>query len=585
MYRVLLLFPAFCFSLSYEVHFVGLNDAACLKAIEESSELVSLQKRPPASINGLRYRMASDAKELINILHAFAYYDAAITTDLEKIDDQNQNYNVNVFINSGPQFPLTKYEVYHGEDCKQIEGFPNCHYSPKDLGLNLGEPALSLTIVNAELNILTELSRCGYPLASIEKRRVIVDMSDTEVEAAACIQEGPLSKFGPATIFGLKGIKTNFLLSKIGWKEGDIYNSDLVEKTQERLLKTELFSSVYVSHGDHLDEIGELPMKIRLTEAKHQKIGVGAFYGPVDGPGVTFSYLHRNIGGRGDILSARADVSWGLTLGNITYKIPDFLAFDQTYRVFAEASRENIKAYHAFIYRGGNYFDYKIDEKTNFSAGAKVEHINVSHAATDGTYLLAGLPLFIRYDNADNFLDPTKGFSIVYSATPYQSLFHSNEHFVKQRLTSTFYIPIRTPRFVLALRTQFGSIAGTERDNVPLTKLFLGGSEDELRGYRYKTVSPLNHHHKPLGGRSAIYATAEIRLKITKEIGLVPFADFGTVTNSQWPDFTAKWFKSVGGGFRYFTFFGPLRLDIGFPLNKRKIDHNFEIYGSIGQAF
>jgi len=96
----------------------------------------------------------------------------------------------------------------------------------------------------------------------------------------------------------------------------------------------------------------------------------------------------------------------------------------------------------------------------------------------------------------------------------------------------------------------------------------------------------LNAHNKPFGGRSAVYATAEIRWKLTKTIGLVPFADFGTVTFKQYPDFTAKWFKSVGGGFRYFSFFGPLRFDIGFPLDKRKgLDHNFQIYASVGQAF
>src|SRR5262249_51070977 len=157
---------------------------------------------------------------------------------------------------------------------------------------------------------------------------------------------------------------------------------------------------------------------------------------------------------------------------------PDFLSFDQTYRAFGELSREHIKAYLSFIYRGANYIDRKISEKTNFSAGLKLEHINVSDAATPGTYLLLGAPLFIRYDNADNALDPTQGVSIVYSATPYQSLFHSNQHFVKQRLTSCFYAPLGTPRLVLAFRTQFGSIAGTERENVPLPKLFLGGSED-----------------------------------------------------------------------------------------------------------
>ena len=489
--------------------------------------------------------MASDIPEVLRVLHAFSYYDASLNTDLEI--GEKEPYQVYVFIQSGPQFMLTSYEVYNG-DCKHLAEIPNCRsFTPKQLGLELDRPALSVDIVNGELNLLAELSKCGYPLAYIDKRRVEVDMSEKTVQAASCIQEGPLSKFGPSTFFGLKGIKPRFIDSKLGWKEGDIYDSDVIEKTQERLLKSELFSSVYITHGDELDEKGELPMKLRFSEAKHQRISIGGFYGTVDGPGFTFAWTHRNIGGMGDILSAKGDVSKRFIAGNITYKKPDFLTFDQTYRALGELSRENIRAYLAFIYRGANYIDRKIDAKTNVSAGMKLEHINVANSASNGTYLVLGAPLFIRYDNSDNFLDPTQGISIVYSATPYQSLFHSNQHFVKQRLTTCFYAPIVTPKLVLALRAQFGSVAGTDRKNIPMTKLFLGGSENELRGYRYKTVSPLNHHRKPYGGRSAVYATAEIRLKLTKTIGIVPFADFGTVTFSQVPDFTGQMVQ-VGRG-------------------------------------
>jgi len=580
---LLLSLPSIGFSLAYEVHFSGMDDPSCLRAIQDASQLVSLQKRPPASLNGLRYRMASDIPEIIRVLHAFAYYDAEVSADVKWKDKEAE---VTVSIQSGPQYKLASYEVYHG-DCKAIADIPHCgEFLPDELGLEIGQPALSPEIVNGELNLLTALARCGYPLAYIDKRRVEVDMGDKTVHAAACVQEGPLSKFGPSTFFGLEGIDPRFIDSKVGWKEGDIYDAALVEKTQERLLKSELFSSVYISHGDSLDERGELPMKFRISEANHQRISIGGFYGTVDGPGFTFAWAHRNIGGMGDTLSAKGDLSKRFIAGNITYKKPDFLTFDQTYRAFGELSRENIRAYLAFIYRGANYIDRKIDEKTNFSAGMKLEHINVAKSASNGTYLVLGLPLFIRYDNADNALDPTQGVSVVYSATPYQSLFHANQHFVKQRLTTTFYAPLGTPRFVLAFRTQFGSIAGTRRENVPLTKLFLGGSENELRGYRYKTVSPLNAQNEPFGGRSAIYATAEIRWKVTKTVGIVPFADFGTVTFSQFPDFTAKWFKSVGGGLRYFTFFGPLRFDIGFPLDRRRhVDHAFQIYASVGQAF
>jgi translocation and assembly module TamA len=39
-------------------------------------------------------------------------------------------------------------------------------------------------------------------------------------------------------------------------------------------------------------------------------------------------------------------------------------------------------------------------------------------------------------------------------------------------------------------------------------------------------------------------------------------------------------------GLRYFTGFGPLRLDVAFPLNPRDgVDEVFQFYISFGQAF
>ena len=580
----LLLFPSLLAALSYEVHIEGIQDPATLRSLYDASQLISLQSRPPASINSLRYRMASDVPELLRVLRAFAYYDASIRTDLEV---NQEPYQVYLFIEPGPQYQLSSYEVYNG-DCKQIAQIVHCEpFSPKLLGLELGQSANSIDLVNAELKVLTELSRCGYPLAFVDKRRVEVDMKDKTVQAASCVQEGPLTKFGPSSFFGLHGIRPRFVESKFAWDEGDIYNSDLIAEAQERLLKSELFSSVYVTHGEELDERGELPIKFRFSEAKHQRISLGAFYGTVDGPGFTFAWSHRNIGGMGDILSGKGEVSKALFLGNLSYKRSDFPSFDQTLRAFGEISRENIHAYLSFIYRGASYIDWKIDPRFSLSGGMKAEHINVSHAAATGTYLLLGVPFFLRYDYADSVMDPTQGCSVIYSGTAYQSLFASNQHFVKQRLTGNFYIPFdRDKRFVLALRTQFGSIAGSSEEGVPLTKRFLGGSVDDLRGYRYKTVSPLDSHRKPYGGRSAIFATAEGRIRITKTIGFVPFADFGTVSSSQLPNFNTKWYKSVGAGFRYFTFFGPLRFDVGFPLNRRKgVDPKFQIYATVGQTF
>ena len=63
-----------------------------------------------------------------------------------------------------------------------------------------------------------------------------------------------------------------------------------------------------------------------------------------------------------------------------------------------------------------------------------------------------------------------------------------------------------------------------------------------------------------------------------------------TVFNVGTASYSALWGNSTAGsgtgvGVRYYTGFGPARLDVGFPLNKRAGDAPFGIYVSIGQAF
>lgn len=580
----LVFIPALASALDYEVRFIGLEDKAALNSMLESSQLVSLQHRPPASINGLRYRITEDIPILMKVLHAYAYYDASIHSAIVNTD---ATLRVDLHIHPGPQFVLRSFHVYSG-NCTHSAAIAGCSpLTAESLGLTIGNPAISSSIINAELKVLDALSKCGYPLAKFHKRRVEVDMADHTVKADSCLNEGPLTRFGPVIYYGVKDINPRLLEKKLSWSEGDIFNSDLLEETQKRLLKTELFSSVVISHGDRIDEQGEIPIKMRIAEAKHRKLAVGAFYATVNGFGGNLTWTNRNIGGMGESLALFLEYAQKSASASITFKNPDFYRFDQTYRALFEANHEKIFAYHADTYRLANYIDRILGENGFISVGLKADYVDVMMSATNGFYFLLGLPLFAKYDAVEDELDPKSGYSISYSITPYQSMRESKIHFIKQRFTATKYFPLSlSNKYILAFRVQMGSIAGTERENVPLPKLFLGGSEDEMRGYKYQTVSPVNHSHRPMGGRSCIFTSSELRIRFRENIGIVPFFDAGTVTNRTYPTIDTKWFKSIGLGLRYFAFFGPLRFDIGFPLDRRKdIDPKYQIYTSVGQSF
>jgi translocation and assembly module TamA len=128
-------------------------------------------------------------------------------------------------------------------------------------------------------------------------------------------------------------------------------------------------------------------------------------------------------------------------------------------------------------------------------------------------------------------------------------------------------------------------MSGAERDEIPADIRFYAGGGGSIRGYAYQSVGP-TQNNEPIGGRSLITMSAELRIKITEKMGLVAFVDGGSAFESAFQDFeeTLQW--GGGLGFRYFTAIGPLRLDVGIPINRRAgIDDSFQIYVSIGQAF
>ncbi len=77
-----------------------------------------------------------------------------------------------------------------------------------------------------------------------------------------------------------------------------------------------------------------------------------------------------------------------------------------------------------------------------------------------------------------------------------------------------------------------------------------------------------------------------MRFRVSRTIGIVPFFDMGAVSLTELPQIKEKWYKSLGLGIRYFTFLGPIRFDIAFPLDKRDgIDSTYRVLASIGQTF
>lgn len=582
---IILLYTLHLGALNYEVRFQGIYDEEALTLLEKTSQLVMLQNTPPETNAGLKRRAMGDIPRLAQALQSKAYYNPHIDVN---IDYQASPVIVNFVIDLGPVYTIGKFDIVPQANKIISEPFAFDALTLDAVGITLDSPAYPKDILDSEDYLLEALECSGYPLARITKRDVVACQTSHTVTVRMYVDSGPLCRWGETKINGNCSVEQEFLEKKIAWRPGKVYDRDKIEKTQNALEASGLFSSITVTHSETPNEGNELDMAIDVEEGKHRSVGFGLSYTTHWGPGILAEWEHRNLCGKGEKLSLKANIWQRQQEGTLMYLIPDFLHRNQDLLWLAQLQREQTFAYTATSYSVSSLIQKQIHDHTRISYGLMYKYIHDSRTDNNREFNLIKVPLQLRWSNANSLLDPTRGFTTNLKITPTLQMMAPQFAYCINTCSLGTYMPLNEDQtVVLAGKANFGSIYGAPLHAIPPSERFYAGSENMLRGYRFMTVAPLREcGRKPLGGRSLLAYSLEMRFRSTDSLGWVLFYDFGNVYRSTLPQPFGKIRQSVGVGARYGTPVGPLRLDIGVPLNRRKhIDHTFEVYLSIGQAF
>jgi translocation and assembly module TamA len=564
----------------YDVEFCGVESRETVAMLKAASQLVTLEEYPPTTMTALRRRADADIPIMKKALQSLGYYDPKIGIDIQ---GDECNAQVNVTVDTGPVFPIRKFEIIDVtvEPCELLT-----RLDLKNIGIIYGRDAIPKTILDAEKTLLFHLSTRGYPLASVTSREVIADLKCNEIDVILRIDVGPKACMGTIEISGNCDVDEQFIYNKIIWDSGDQYDPTDIEKTQNALEASGLFSSVTIEPADELDENGLLPISIEVSESKHRSIALGGSYNTQRGPGLMGEWEHRNIRGMGEKLRIRADV-WGqLQRGAIIYSVPDFLCPRQDWVNILEVKQEFTDGFSERFVSFSSLLERQINDNLRISYGAAFKEFDSNNSDNNGLFTLIKAPLMIKYSTANNLMDPSKGKTVTFKIIPTWSVLKHQFVYAITTLTGTHYTSLREDkRLILALKGSLGSIFGSSDIEIPPPERFYEGNENTLRGYRYLTVCPLVGN-KPIGGRSLAVLSTELRGKITEKFGLVAFYEIGNVYSNVFPSLSSNQLQSAGFGLRYDTPVGPLRADMAFPLTPRKgFDKSFEVYFSIGQAF
>ena len=587
-----------------QISLTVVGDKEMADELKQLSE--DLDKDQPLTGDALSLLRAAQSRRsrLASALRSRGYYDSQVTATvgnqpideasaLDAIDSQPESAKTDfqIRVATGP--------VYHVSELK-IDGPQNvvgpAEIDRSKLALKLGQPADAATIINTENQILDRVRDHGYALAKVTRREVVIDHATREAYVTYHLQTGPEATMGPVQFSGTQKIDTTYLQKRVPFKPGEPYTPDKVTALRDKLNALGVFSAVRIKPATSLNAQGELPIDVDLEDRPSHSIGFGAAYETILGFSANAYWLDRNLFGEAESLRLSAivnhigqgaipdDLGYGL---RADFLKPDWWIAGQDATATAQALREVLPAYTRKAVLFGVGLNRIITPHWSVSAGLSYEASEIENLGTTAYYQLFGVPMSATLSEANTDLDPTRGYKVVLNLTPYADLNHSNDLFAIAKVVGTTYIDVSgNGRSVIAARAAFGSIPGGTNGSVPPDKLFYAGGGGSIRGFTYQSAGPRDAFNNPVGGASLIEGSLEFRQRIGQSFGAVLFVDAGGAYSKTLPDFSEMSPRiGTGVGVRYYTSFGPARLDVGFPLNKRAGDAPFGIYVSIGQAF
>ena len=484
----------------------------------------------------------------------------------------------------------------------------------------------------------------GYESATVSVRPQFSE-HDTHVAVEFAIHEGPQVFVDHVLIVGNVRTTTQTIERELQVKPGDPFNVAAVNDSQRRLIALGLFRRAQITelrHGaenmrDLLVTVEEAPPttidygggvegKLRQVRQTSDGTAVDTF---LVAPQASFGITRRNLFGKNRSLSLFTSVSanrLGLQPGadldstpNVTeyrvvgtFREPRLfntpidafvnVTFEQQIRSSFDFSRRSLSA--TAVRRFGHGYSvtgsYQLQRTKVFDENVSGEDASLIDR-TFQQFLLSSFSGSVTRDTRNDAVDPTTGELSSATVQVAAQAIGSEGGFVKSYFTTQLFRPVpHSSRLVFAGNAALGMVGQTtgfenEGGVLPASERFFSGGDTTNRGF---VLDQLGVRHFPAqpndtidedgfakGGDGLIVLMGELRAHVKGGFGVVGFLDTGNVF-ARVADIDVTEFRtSVGGGIRYKSPIGPLRVDVGFKIHRQPGEGPTAWFVSFGQAF
>jgi len=387
------------------------------------------------------------------------------------------------------------------------------------------------------------------------------------------------------------------------------YASDKINRSKERLVRTDFFSDVNVETPAVPGTTDQVDLNISVTEKSTGSVQFGAGLSSSEGVVFGITVNQNNFLGTGNRVSAQVNTGKVNTTYSLSYTDPYFTpdgvsrGFD-IYRRDVNTSSLSVATYNTSSYGGGVRFGIPLNERDgiNFGLAADFTKIDLTSESpqqyidfcgtasgcTSNSVVASG---GWTHDTRDSIMFTNNGVLQKLSAEVSFPVLDLN--YYKLDYKQAWYKNVYKD-FTFMLNGEIGYADSYGNKNYPFFKNYFLGGVNSVRGYDNGSLGP---HDKDtsgndfaLGGTKRLLGNAELflpvpGLKDSKQFRLSAFIDGGNVWGSDSSYNLSDLRYSTGLGISWLSPFGPLKLIYAKPLNSESTDNTQSIQFQLGSQF
>ncbi len=447
-------------------------------------------------------------------------------------------------------------------------------------------------------NLTESASNFGFAFVDV-RPRVQRDRDQRLINLTFEIREGPKVYVERIDIDGNIRTLDRVIRREFRLVEGDAFNGSLLNRSRQRIERLGFFQSVNVATQPG-SEADQLVITADVQEQATGDLSFAAGFSSESGPLGSVTLRERNILGRGQDMRLNFTISGVSSQIDLSYTEPYFLDRDLSagfdlFRTVQENSESSfdLERIGGTLRAGYDYVE-NLRQVVNYTLKQeKVTNVDEDASAQvkddEGTDLESSIGQTLRWDTRDARFDPREG-HVVRLATTLAG-FGGEARFLRTTLGGAYHQPILED-VTGTISAEAGNIVGLSYDTKVSDRFFRGGST--LRGFNTSGIGPRDAvTGDALGGKHFYTGTVELSFPV----GLPPelnfrgrvFSDVGSAWsidgNDANVDDSSSPRMSVGTGFSWISPFGPVVVDLGWPIIEEDFDKTELINFSFGTRF